>query len=225
MTTRFSIAGELFNSKSALIKRVQGIIATYDDRVNIDWIDFQFMLELLELHPRSDIKIGTGVESIHIAENPIYPGRRSRGFILVRADGTFTDFSYRECVSPSSQIRKVKSAFRQAIQYQSEAFKRDFFYNSGKVVTCPETGEIISYTNSHVDHVSPRTFETLMERFIQENNIDVETILLMNELKDNLYIDELADKDLEGRWQVFHACNAVFQVISPRANLSTRRRK
>lgn len=224
MPQAFMIAGETFKTKGALIERVRGIIAAYDDGVSLDWVDSQFMLALLELHPNSEIKIGVGVESFCIQENPVYPGRRSRGFVFTRVDGTSTDFSYRECVSPSSQVKKVKSAFRQAIQDQTVQFKRDFFDTNGPSAICPETGETLSFVGSHVDHVAPLTFERLMLDFVSAEGIDIEKIALADELQDNKYVDTLQNEWLEDRWSAYHHSHAILEVVSQNANLSARRR-
>lgn len=221
----FLVAGETFKTKKALTERVQSIIAAYKDGVSLNRVDSQFVLSLLEFHPNSEIKIGVGVESFRIEENPVYPGRRSRGFVLTRIDGTSTDFSYRECISPSSQIKKVKSAFRQAIQSQIFQFKRHFFDTNGPSAICPDTGETLSFVGSHVDHVAPLTFEKLMSDFVSAEGLDVEEIALGDELQDNKYVDTLQDKWLEDRWSAYHYKYAVLEVVSQNANLSARRHK
>ena len=61
---------------------------------------------------------------MYVEENPIYPGKR--GFWLVRTNGTSTDFSFKECLSPSSNKKKTLSAFRSAIEPYTFQFKQRF---------------------------------------------------------------------------------------------------
>ena len=67
------------------------------DRVT-DPADEQFLLDLLELHPQRDDKIGRGIDHFEIRTNPKFVKQRS--FYLVRIDGSETDFSFVKCLRP-----------------------------------------------------------------------------------------------------------------------------
>jgi hypothetical protein len=220
------IAGEVFNLKKDLVSRVQAIIRSHKDHEMLGWFDLRFMTDLLKCHPQAKIKLGCGIDGMYVAENPIYPGKQSRGFRLIRTDGSETDFSYRECITPTSYKRKVKAAFRVAIESQALQFKQEYFDSTpAGWATCPDTGEFLSFVNSHVDHVAPLTFEHLLNHFLERESLTLEQVRINDFGQDNCYQDTLTDGTLKKRWMEYHQSHAVLEVVSKHANLSTRKRK
>lgn len=216
----FNVAGESFKTKKDLTERVRGILYAYKEGETLNMFDHLFMADLLQFHSSAEQKIGCGVASMFVKTNPVYGGN-TRGFWLTREDGTSTDFSFLECISPSSQIKKVKSAFRTAIEPFTMQFKCDFFEGKpGRITTCEYTGEIITIANSHVDHKPPTTFEKLFTDFIEQFHVDVESVALIGPSHDNVLQDELVDDELKQAWIQYHNEHAVLRVISATANLS-----
>ncbi len=58
--------------------------------------DEQFLLDLLDLHPQRDSKLGGGVAYFEVRTNPKFV--RQKSFYLIRVDGSETDFSFVKCV-------------------------------------------------------------------------------------------------------------------------------
>lgn len=58
--------------------------------------DKSIVMHALLYHPRSQEKIGVGIEEIMIGFNPEFP--KSRCFVVVRKDGSIEDFSYHKCL-------------------------------------------------------------------------------------------------------------------------------
>lgn len=212
-----------FKTKKALVERIRSIIADYPDNILVDDDDCNFLSALIERHPESLAKKGCGIKGFYVSRNPLFPGEKQRGFRIIRIDNTETDFSFWECVTPSSHEKKVKKAFRNAIQNQLLEFKQNFFDNVDAPI-CPVTGHVMEFTGSHVDHVHPRTFERLLLDFLNAQKIRINSVVL-DDHGDNQYFDDLADKNLAHQWQMFHQSQARLEVISQVANLSHRKKR
>jgi hypothetical protein len=138
--------------------------------------------------------------------------------VVLRNDGTRTDFSYLECLKPSGQDQKFKSALRSAIAPDITLFRARTF-EAGPVY-CPYTGERLQYLGSHVDHKSPKTFDKLVSDFVSEYEIDIRRVIINGDGIDDNYRDTLADEELEASWIEFHRAHADLKVVSEKANLS-----
>lgn len=217
----YTVNKQRFHRKSDLCNYIRSIVAKYQNDRPIDKTDFDFVFDLLRNHPNAEAKIGAGVASIVVRRNPIYPA--TRGFYLYRIDGSSTDFSWVECVSPSPKRKKVLAALRFAVESQTIAFKRAFFDNGGG--HCELTGEPITFVGSHVDHVPPLTFDRLVDQFCCEYGLNLEALPLRDEFADNRYIDVLDDDVVTFRFAEYHRQFANLRVLSRLGNLSYAKRK
>jgi len=211
----YRVGNESFDTKKALKERARTIMSNYADGQKLDKPSFDFMLGLLQNHPNSEEKIGTGVDCIFVKRNLFYG---TRGFYIRRNDGTETDFSFRECISPSSHYQKVKRAFRVAVEPLTMKFKSEFFDACGGRSFCEFTGEEITFLGSHTDHVPPLTFDFLLEQFVKEQGILIEKVRLKKAV-DNSIRNELEDEHLIRVWINWHTTHAKLRVISKKANL------
>ncbi|KAL3514447.1 hypothetical protein ACH5RR_027164 [Cinchona calisaya] len=73
---------------------------------------------LLSYHPRSEDKIGCGLDSIMVDRHPQF--RHSRCLFVVRTDGGWIDFSYQKCLR--AYIREKYPSY--AERFLKEHFKR-----------------------------------------------------------------------------------------------------
>jgi hypothetical protein len=164
---------------------------------------------LLECHPAADEKIGAGVSAFKVdLVAPYY----SRGFYIVRTDGTVDDFSYIICLNgrPTAKQKAVR-AFRNEIFPQIDAFRRETF--AGWTSSCAITGETITNDTSEVDHAPPNTFAKMMADFLSARGLKpkgVETIS-----HDGGVTQCIVDVDLRVAWQGYHAANASLRAVSP----------
>lgn len=210
------VGGLEFRTKSALQEHIRAIVAKYPDEAALVGHDLTFVLSLLERHPHADVKIGCGVRAIIVRRNPVY--RQTRGFYILRVDGSDTDFSWVECLNPTPHHKKVIRAMRALIEPQTMAFKQRFFDTQEPV--CPLTSERLTFVGSHVDHVPPLTFERLVDDFCAAYGIDINRVPLRDELADNKYVDVIDDDLIAARWVNYHAAHAVLRVVSRLGNLS-----
>lgn len=224
MKKSYTINGVTFTTQQELVAHIRAILKRYSNGEMLDMFDNLFVYDLLRLHPEADRKIGSGVEFFFVADNPVYPGPRSRGFRVHRADGSETDFSFWECVRPSSHSQKVIDAFRHVIEPDLRQFKQHVFDSSDDgIVACPDTGQTLTFTSAHVDHKAPLTFDRMIADFLVFEGISANDVRL-HASGDNEYQDRLVDLALQERWIAYHRDNAVLEVVSATANLSLRKR-
>lgn len=214
----YFILDEFYSCKSALLERIRGIRDKYKDDERLRPYDFEFMCEVLKGHPDYALKAGVGIEAITVRIDPIWGN--SRCFIIIRTDGSQTDFSFRECLTATTHNQKFNNALRTAIESDILAFKQEFFDNSIGTVYCPYTHEVLHFVGAHVDHKAPFTFKNLVSIFVNKFGIDIDKVVINEASADNTYQDTLADKELEARWIEFHRQHARLQVVSKTANLS-----
>lgn len=218
----YDICGEHFPSKASLRKRITDILYAYGDGGCLSVEHLKFMIAVLEMHPDALQKIGVGVADMVVRTNPVF--RHTRGFWIERVDGTSTDFSYLSCLNgATSQLGKFTNACRRAV-YPFIREKKKAFFAGKTTVPCPYTGILISLESCHADHKYPMTFQNIMYSFIQERNINVETIKIRGDRIDGEISDRFEDAQLEKDWIDYHNSRAVIQIVSREANLGILRR-
>lgn len=206
---KIHVAGITFGSKKALRDHVRRILHRPRAAQWLDPSELEFLKSLLLLHPEAVRKIGCGVEGIWVGPNEF----KQPTFFLKRTDGTTTDFSYLSCITPPSEIDDFKKACRRAIDPQVYAFKLAAF--DGRLhVQCPILNRLVVFTEAHVDHEPPSTFEFLVGSFFQGPTPEVEGG------KDGSMTYRLVDRELEAEWIRWHQANARLRVVSAEANLS-----
>lgn len=209
------VVGDMqFPSKRAAITYVrQNIYTQYESYQLLYKKHIKFMTSLLRYHPHGDQKIGVGVRTMWLQQNGGYP---TRSFWLRRRDSTETDFSFLKCISPSSSLRDFKLACRKAISFSMSAFKQHYFRHKNKRLFCFVLGKRIVFNNSHVDHVPPDTFNSLVDGFIKMHNIDVKKALIH---QDGGIGGRFVTMSLKEKWINYHNNHATIRVISAEANL------
>lgn len=211
---KYTVAGEQFKTKKALIERIRGILYDYPDEAVLNMFDFAFMREVLNMHRSAGIKIGAGVAAIFVRRNPEY--KTNRGFWILRVDGTETDFSFYECLSPSDPLKKFKTACRNAVRDMMVEFRRD---NLRPDSVCPYTGEPLHPQNTHVDHEPPMTFDRIVSEFVESRGVDVRRVKLSGH-RDGVIGDAFADRRFAADFLDFHNHRANLRLVSATANLS-----
>ena len=173
----YTVFNEHFKTKSKLVDRIRAILYTYEPGDSLSLSDKGFIVDLLKNHPRAAAKIGCGVLSIEVEINQVY--KSNRGFWLTRFDGSRTDFSFLECITPDDYQKHFRVACRNAVVSQIQDFKTRYFLshaNQDGMIVCPITGELVNKFRAHVDHVSPETFESIVADFISEKNVNLRGI-------------------------------------------------
>jgi hypothetical protein len=216
MANSYLLAGEAFTSKAAVQCRVRSLLQVLGP---VSPQHLPFVLALLERHPSAQTKIGVGVASIEVRAIMPYG---THGFWIHRVDGSGTDFSYLQCLSPSTRLAKFKAACRTAILPQVAAAKFLAFEWANEI-TCPISGEVITRDTAHVDHAPPWTFQHITDEFIRKNALDVTTIELAGG-GDGETSQRFAQPIDAFVFAEFHRSLAVLRVVSKTANLLTLRK-
>jgi hypothetical protein len=210
----FIVCNQLFPTKTALEDYLRALVARYADHTPLDSNDFEFVVDLLRLHPKDKIK--GGIQSIHIAPPPDYP--KTRCFWLTYLDGSTDNVSWGKCLSPPSPERKLAYACRRAVDGQISWFRQRFFdENLMEESRCPITGEALQMGDCDVDHEKPNTFEALVAMFLSNNAVEIASI----EYSDD---GNFADPALLAKWAKFHETHCRLRVVSRRANRSVLRK-
>lgn len=211
----YLLNGITFTSKDAIKKHVQGIFAAYKEGQSLNADDQKFVLALLEWHPHASQKIGVGVASVRIH---IPKPWTTKGFLLVRVDGSTTDFSYKVCLNPklADQTVKFAAACRRAIAWEVAEFKRSTF-GEEQTVWCSEEMREITKSESHVDHY-PVPFCDLVDQYVAQTGIERKNVGFIE--GDNVAVVKFSDPLLEQDFANWHRQNAQLRIISGKANVS-----
>lgn len=196
-------------------------MARYADDETIAGLDDLFLRELIVLHHESDTKIGCGITNFTVRRDPVWGN--TRHFVIVRKDGSDTDFSFHTCIDGSNERRDVFHALRHAVSDQIIAFQKAAF--SGDILPiCPYTAEILVVSDAHVDHTPPDTFFALATRWMCQNQLSISDIPLVDNA-DNQWVRAMRSADQSKSWRAFHEKCARLRIISRPANLSHAKRE
>jgi hypothetical protein len=181
--------------------------------------DSPLLRALLERHPEAHQKIGIGIKRFFRAA-AIYG---TDCFWLERDDGTRTDFSYQSCVDAKgkSLYQEFAEACKEAVQPELTAAKKKHFAQHGNadgVVRCEITGELIAYSEAHLDHKKPLTFQVIVISFVTANNIEI-TPGILSRPSDAQFATTFLDKGIEESFRAFHRRIASLRIIKDKSNL------
>lgn len=208
----YVVDGIQFETQRALANYVSHLLASHCAPYCLSPDETRFMSDLLTRHPSADIKMGCGVHSIWIRKNGMF----GNGFYVHRVDGTWEDFSYRQCLRPQTYESKCKFAFRRAIDSQVFAAKRAVFPYDDVVLVCPITGKDMIWETAHVDHEPPLRFSYLLQTWLELHNLAYSDIPLCDPPDG---IGKVLPTHIADQWAAWHAEHAVLRVISAEANL------
>jgi len=213
---KIQIGSKSFDSKKSAKDYVRGIMARYRESEIIGGTDDTFMRDLLSCHPEASQKTGAGVAHFTTRPDPVW--RTSRHFVVVRVDGTDTDFSFHTCLDGRHNRKDVLQAMRHAVAEQIIDCRNAFFKRHSSP-RCPYTGEPLTGNNAHVDHVPPDTFAELAARWLSRQGYRHDDVVLVPNA-DNQHVCEMCDPSQLLSWRGFHESQAKLRVISKTANMS-----
>lgn len=199
--------------KTRARKMCQDIASAHQDGEMIGEPFSSFLLELLDRHPCAGEKRGPGVRGVSVITEHTYG---TRYFILLRTDGSATDFSWRACITPPVHEDDCKKAMRAAISQQVIRFRHAQFSSSSSQ-SCALCGTALSRL-AEIDHASP-SFEELAQSYATALGG-----------WDSVKLEPSADGQI-GRtlspgdaytWTVFHQSKAVLQLLCGACNRKKR---
>lgn len=211
------IGPHTFKSKAAAKDHSRSIMERHPMHFPIIGPDDIFLRDLISIHPECEQKTGSGIKHFTSRIDPIW--KTTRHFVIVRTDGSTTDFSFHTCIDGNNHRKDVLQALRHAISDQVVNFQRCSFALDGEI-RCPYTGEILSASHCHVDHTPPDTFLSLVQRWWKQDGIEHWADIELVDNADNQWVRELKNEALSSSWQRFHISNCNLRLVSPIANLS-----
>lgn len=215
------ISARSFASRTEAKDFARSIMARYRVGEIITAFDDLFLRDLVAIHPKAHQKIGCGIAHFTTQIDSVW--RKTRHFVLVRSDGTETDFSFHTCIDGSNDRRDIFRALRHAIADQVISFQRAAFTGETSPI-CPYTHAALTVEDAHVDHAPPDTFYTLATRWMQQCNLSVFDIRIADSI-DNQCVRPMQDPIQKASWVDFHHAAARLRIISRPANLSHAKRE
>ena len=210
------VGDEQFASKAALQRRVQEILRQGLREIVGD--DAKFLRSLFDRHPSAVEKYGVGISRIRAVR--VLPFG-TIGFEIERLDGTRTDISYKECLTPSKPSFWFSQSCRTAVVDQIQAAKQ-LAFSTAPEIACPVHGTPITWESCQVHHEAPWEFEAIVAAFLAARAISPDTVEYAG--GDNVTASSFVDAALAQDFADFHRARAVLRVVSKRANQSTLRR-
>ena len=214
MKFEITVGGITYSTIKDIREKAQSIMNGAPMNCGLIGDDFAFMHALLKYHPEAEQKFGVGLDKLIVMRPIRYPNTRC--LYIERVDGTGTDVSWGACLKPNNnKIDRVR-AFREAIDYQIQAFR----YDQLKTLRyCPYTNEQLTRYNNHVDHEYPLTFNILVKNFLNDIGITIGEVEI-TPAEDNQFAPVLIDPVFTDAWRYYHLTHAKLRLISKTANLS-----
>lgn len=108
------IGPHTFTSKAAAKQHARAIMKRHAEIGVMLPADEAFLRDLISIHPEAEQKIGCGIAGFTTQVDPIW--RTTRHFVIIRTDGSMTDFSFHTCIagnnlrilSPIANLSHVK---------------------------------------------------------------------------------------------------------------------
>lgn len=144
-------------NKAELTRKCQFIL----HKKIMDKGDKQFLHTLIKLHPNYEKKKGCGIKDF-VVKPTIY---NSIGFFIIRNDGSTTDFSYKQCISPRTKLTKIRLACRSAIRPYIKKFKTDRDKIIHHIKLFSEIVNVWLQTNKNIDLTINKTEDNCQEIF------------------------------------------------------------
>lgn len=226
MAKAIQILNNTFRTKKEAEDFTRVILYKYSFGEPLQGSDLDFISELLERHPDSELKKGVGVKSIIVRPDEKYD--RTRHFCIERLDNTTIDFSFKKCFSdnPNNPEKLFKAAARRAVEKEIIYFFNAYFakvQDSDGKVQCALTGELVDKDNATVDHTPPDTFDKIVNDFIAQNNIDFNTIEFTS--GDTYKIGKaFADENLVKEFATYHKQFSKLRITTRTANLKQKKK-
>lgn len=210
------------------LKQIQQILYSFaNNKITKSDKEFYIISDLLNNHPNAVQKIGCGINYFFVQPSKYKWGQYN--FMIVRVDGTSTDFSFMKCLYPkqkSSQEPNWSGIFRNIVKSQTTLFKIKAFEKVGikDKFICSQTNLKFKKIYAHVDHVFPLTFDSILQEYLHTYNVDLKNIKL-SEDKGTSDVREVMNEHIVKTFYEFHKKRAVLRIVCSTANLQGKKTK
>ena len=209
--------GVKYRTHEDLKEKCRSVLYSDSDGDVVGGEDHKFLMALVDRHPDSDRKIGSGV----------WRFRRGRAnhsthcFYIDRMDGTTDDFSFVKCVAGKTKgvQQELERALRAIIQPDMYVYKQKLFGMGD--VKCSLSGMSLVWGDCHIDHY-PVTFQTIVHRWLKQEDIDPTYDLFIPKYDLQLY-PELVDEVLVESFRDYHNSVARLRPLDKHIHLTQKR--
>jgi hypothetical protein len=219
----FHLAGKIYTVKAQIKANVRHIVTEAALNTPLTGKYFDFMRDLFSYHPRAELKIGPGIETIVVRVSSRHSNNREF-WIKQRGGEEFIDISWTECLKATPALVEFRNACRLAVKATTQAFCDAEFAKSAEreLLRCPIAGNDFSREEAHVDHDDPWPFRRIVDEFIKREGIDVHKVDYDGFEHGSTFIT-LRDPRLADKFVRFHNDVARLRVVSRSGNLGRSR--
>lgn len=202
-------------TKADVERKIRHIVSQYPDNTPLRDPDAAFCIKVLQHHHQYALKAGNGIAHMEVRTNQLRTGA-TRGFWLVRADGSAVDISWVVALQPEGRPTPksdVMSAARYEVAPQISSARTEI-----ACCVCPLCGaDMDRDADLHVDHVIH--FDDLLAAWLTKNSLLYATIAV----EDTGIGGRFADRSLAANWRKWHQENAVLRLTHASCNLSRKK--
>jgi len=165
----------------------------------------RMLRELLERHPESEEKTGSGLEHFFVGRTAdggrTYVSKDAVGIWIRRTDGSAVDFGYGAAIEGYSTKSNVKEALRNAVEEGRRAYREGRFA-AGPAVSALTGDPILVIEQAYVVYMRP-TWAQLTSRFAESEG-GWPSIEVDSGHGSAMIGSSLEDPAIEKRWHAFH---------------------
>lgn len=228
-----TIGEKTYNSNKEVKQFYSNILNSYEANEYLNEEDFNHVLDLLDYYfqkqniPEPSEKKFTPVQSDLFEEEEKYindvriilTGYNSKTFQFLTNDNKQFNISYLKLISSKEQtpLYKFQKSCRNTIQADLIKIKRKYFdeHSVSSKAPCQESGIYYGFTELVVDHRQPHSLSSIIDRFIEINNVNVEDV----KYKDNkrgLIIFE--NDELSRKFREYHKEKSYLRIVHKKLN-------
>lgn len=224
MRKPLNIGRKLFKTKKEALLYYKQILNKYDFGEVLNFEDKNAIIELLEYDEsfQTEENFETEEKSIFFIEK-VQIGKaqfKTKCSEIVWDEDLVEFISYSQIIN-RHQVKPIMyfiKACRNCIQDDLRIVKQKYFdaYSVKGMVKCQESGELLKWEDLVVDHRQPNTFSVIVDRFIENRNIDF--VEVEYSIIDNILFFE--DSNLNNDFKKYHKEKAILRIVKKELNSS-----
>lgn len=213
-----TIQGKTFSTKKSLKEKCKKILNSYKNGERLNLFDEEFMIDFFTQLAKSNKLKGKNIIEVYVRKSARFSNQQ---FWIKREDGTETDISYPNCISPRKDIDEISDACRRAVESIITEYKFKHVYPttsdlSGLAILCPD--------NAEVDHYD-MDFVELVNNWVSLNGGEEKIYSKINETEDGSEITEFTDSALVESFIQYHNSHTHLRLITVEENRKRKKKK
>lgn len=213
-----TIQSQYFSTKKSLIEKCKKILNSYKDGNKLNLSDELFMIDFFTQLAKNNKLKGQKIVEVYVRKSKKFPNLQ---FWIKRENGTETDISYLNCISPRKKIDEISDACRRAVESIITEYKFKHIYPttsdlSGHSIVCPDEAEVDHYDMDFVE---------LVNNWISQNGGEEKIYSKINETEDGSEITEFTDSTLVESFIQYHKLYTHLRLITVEENRKRKRKK